>query len=124
MSTREESKRRYARVAENLRETDQRKRHELERATQIRRRATELGLLGNPLYRIPTVEELYQMTIDIESLPPHKRRVLSGHHRGIALHVGWLRNRKARAEKKAAVAEKIVADEWQLSESMVVPRRP
>jgi hypothetical protein len=100
------------------REEDQKRKLELARARQIRQRAKEIGLLDNPLYRMPTVEELYKMTIDLESLPPHKRKVLSGYHRTIALHFCWLRNRTTRPEKQE-VAERIVADEWQISSSLV-----
>jgi hypothetical protein len=118
MSSHEEHKRRYARMAEIRRKEDQKKKRELEHAKQIRQRATELGLLNDSRYRISTVEELYQMTIDIESIPPHKLKLFAGHHRNIALHIGWLRNHKT-CRKTLDEAELIVAAEWQISESMV-----
>jgi hypothetical protein len=113
----EGSKRRYTRVAAMRREANERKKVELERAKKVHARAKEIGILGNPLYRISTVEELYQMTIDIESLPPHKQKVLAGYHRQIALHVCWLRNTKR--EPKAKTAEMAVAAEWDISEGSV-----
>ncbi len=113
----EGNKRRYTRVAAMRREANERKKVELERAKKIHARAKEIGILDNPLYRIPTVGDLYKMTIDIESLPPHKQKVLAGYHRQIALHVCWLRNTKR--EPKAKTAEMAVAEQWDISEGSV-----